>query len=158
MNTYLVIGECGSGKTWVMKELIKHFGINDKGKMAKINYNIKGDVIILGNYDGTTFEGSDRLSMAVAADFEPFRQWTSGKTIICEGDRFTNQKFIDIFKPTIIRILDDGRLGREFRGSTQSERQLKSIRTRVNKIKAEHEFQTSSEVFQWIKKQIKNER
>jgi len=152
--TYLVIGQCGSGKTWVMKELIKHFNIDQRKKWSKINYNIGGKMMVLGNYDGSTFEGSDRLSMAVANDFETFRQRSLGMTIICEGDRFMNQKFISLFNPTILKILDDGSSGRNLRNSNQSERQLKSIKTRVNKLNANHEFNNSTEVLEWLKKTL----
>jgi hypothetical protein len=158
MKTYLVIGECGSGKTWVMMEAIKHFGLTEREKLLKINFNRGAKTLVLGNYDGTTFQGSDRLSMAVAQDFEPFKQWAEMngiETIICEGDRFTNKRFIDIYSPTIIRILDDGSRGREFRGTSQSERQLKSIKTRVENTPVDFKFKTSSEVLEWLKKEIK---
>ena len=43
--------------------------------------------------------------------------------------------FIAAFNPYIIKIIDDGRSGRLKRGSSQTERHIKAIQTRVNRIK-----------------------
>jgi hypothetical protein len=51
-----------------------------------------------------------------------------------EGDRFTNRRALESAEPTIIKIMGDGLTGRVKRGSNQSERQLKSITTRVGNI------------------------
>jgi len=153
MKTFLIIGNCGVGKTWIMKQLINLLDIKKKEKFSKINYNTNGRIYILGNYDGSTFEGSDRLSMSVATDFEPFYQHISkeGTILICEGDRFMNKKFIEIFRPIILKIEGDGEEGRKIRKSTQTERQLKSINTRVNNIQHELSFKNSGEAFEYLK-------
>jgi hypothetical protein len=77
--------------------------------------------------------------MSVMTDVDAFIEHTKGSIIIAEGDRFTNGKFIDKAKPIIIKITDDGAVGRLHRDSKQSDRHLKSIQTRVNNIKADHE-------------------
>ena len=156
MITILITGNCGSGKTWVVKELIKEFNLTTKAKYEKIHFVIKNNLAILGVYNGETFEGSDKLSMAVAQDFEKFRQIQEKHNfnVICEGDRFTNYKFIQIFNPIIIRITNNGEQGRIKRGSKQSEQHLKRIQTRVTNINAHYKEETSKQCFELIKKLI----
>lgn len=155
-KTYLIIGNCGVGKTWLMKKIIEHFNLDKREKFSKIDYITNGTIKVLGKYDGSTFEGSDKLSMAVAQDFVPFKQYVNG-IIICEGDRFTNNKFLEVFQPIIIKIIGDGLEGRQKRKSTQSERHLKSISTRVGNISAHHEVFDSQTAFELIKKELQNE-
>jgi hypothetical protein len=153
--TILLIGACGSGKTWVMKQLIN----DDQWVKAKIglfrfNLNQRKRIAVMGVYDGTTFEGSDRLSMGLMKDINLLLQSKikNKLTIVCEGDRFTNSTFIDKLKPIIIKIEDDGELGRKIRNSNQSERHIKSIKTRISNIKETHLVASSSEALGLIKK------
>ena len=144
----LIIGECGVGKTWVMKQLITP---QDKRyKLGKINFH-ENNMIIVGKYDDSVFEGSDKLSMSAITDVDRLFKYAKGKTTVWEGDRFTNSTFIHKAKPIILRIKGNGEQGRVKRGSNQSERQIKSIRTRVNNIKATHEFNNSVECLNHIK-------
>lgn len=151
-KTILLIGGCGSGKTWVMKELLSNLELTKPYKFNLIRFRADDKYCVLGKYDGTKFEGSDRLSMAVAKDFEMFKKLTDKKdwTVICEGDRFTNSKFIEVFKPYIIKIKDDGKEGRLKRKSNQSERQIRTIQTRVNNIKNDLEVKDSNEALKTI--------
>ena len=109
MKTILLIGSCGCGKTWVMKELLKIYNT----KKASIGLNVFRideikKIVILGVYDGSTYEGSDKLSMAIMAhsDKLKFVQNRNNLTLIAEGDRFTNSTFITKFNPIIIKIID----------------------------------------------------
>lgn len=151
-KTILLIGACGSGKTWVMKELIKKLNLVKSYKYNLIRFIANDEYCILGKYDNSKFEGSDRLSMAVAKDFKLFKNICDKKDwhIICEGDRFTNSKFIETYKPYIIKIKDDGTKGRLKRKSNQTERQIKTIQTRVNNIKNNIEVENSNEAFKLI--------
>lgn len=153
MRAILLIGACGSGKTWVMKQLIAHYSLTNAGKFGLIKFKTNGNISVLGKYTGDTFDGSDRLSMAVAKDFEKFNKLATDKgwTVVAEGDRFTNRKFIDTFAPTIIKILDDGLRGRTIRQSKQTQRHINAIATRVSNIKAHHEVNTSTEALTAIK-------
>ena len=146
IDTFLVIGACGSGKTWVMKQLISQYNLNKKGKINKFVFQTDGKLSILGNYNGSTFEGSDKLSMAIMSDCDKMKQVQKKHqmTIICEGDRFTNKTFISKFDPFIIKITDNGEEGRKKRGSNQTERHLKSINTRVRNTKCDIELKNSS--------------
>lgn len=130
----LIIGECGVGKTWVMKQLLK----NCKAyKLGMFYFHENDKHIIVGKYDNSTFEGSDRLSMAVMRDLDKMLIYINKqkKIGIFEGDRFMNKNFIKAAEPYIIKINGDGKAGRLKRGSKQTERQLKTIRTRVANIK-----------------------
>jgi len=141
MKVILIIGECGSGKTWVMKQLIKALEINTSvyTYSAGLYRFVKKDgVVITGVYNGDKFEGSDKLSMAVMTSNKQFQDAVKdARVVVCEGDRFTNSTFIKEFSPYIIRIEDDGAEGRKLRGSNQTERHLKSIKTRVQSIPAD---------------------
>ena len=146
----LVIGECGVGKTWIMKQLIK----NSKGFKLGLNYfNETEQHIIVGKYDNSTFEGSDRLSMAVMKDLDKIINYIKkiDKIAIFEGDRFMNSNFIKKANPHIIKINGDGKGGRLKRGSNQTERQIKTIKTRVKNIQAHKEVDNSNECLEIIK-------
>ena len=69
----LIIGACGSGKTWVMKQIIAKKQLKLNAKFGMIRFKTDKELCVLGNYDGQTFEGSDRLSMAEARDFEKYK-------------------------------------------------------------------------------------
>ncbi len=134
MKVFLLVGACGSGKTWVLNQLIKDLKLTILGKVGMFYFHRSERIIALGKYDGSTFEGSDKLSMAIMRDLKSFVKYAKGKIVICEGDRFMNSTFINRVKPSIISILDDGKKGRKKRGSNQTERQIKSVSTRVSKL------------------------
>jgi len=152
----LLIGACGSGKTWVMKSLIKEHKLNTPAKVGMIKFRTNKTISVLGVYDGTVFEGSDKLSMAVMRDCQMWEDVRKEHKMIgvCEGDRFTNKTFIDTCKPYIIRITDDGQEGREKRQSSQSERHIKAIQTRVNNITPDIEVANSKEALEGIQRII----
>ena len=154
--TILLIGYCGSGKTWVMKNLIKHHTLNLKAKTKLIYFRTNKKICVLGNYDGSVFEGGDKLSMAVSLDFQNLKKIMEREKfiIVCEGDRFMNYNFINTFNPFIIKIQDDGELGRKARGSNQTQRHLTAIQTRVNNIKENKLVKNSSEALSLINKII----
>lgn len=137
MRTYLIVGAAGSGKTWVMRQLIEKLKLNVTGRVGMFLFHRNDKYCVLGKYDGTTFEGSDKLSMAVMRDLPKFLKVMKGFTIFCEGDRFTNSTFIGQAKPLICKIVNDGAEGRKKRKSNQTERQIKSISTRVKNVTGE---------------------
>ena len=124
MKTILLIGGCGSGKTWVMLELIKKLKLEIRASFGMVSYIRDKNTLVLGKYtEGEIFQGSDRLSMAVMRDVPEFLEFAAAyKYCVCEGDRFTNSNFVAQAKPYVIRIKDDGKKGRKKRGSTQTER------------------------------------
>lgn len=107
---------------------------------------------IAGLYDGSMYEGSDRLSMAVAKHFKQYADHieTLGLTGLMEGDRFMNKTAISAFDPYVIRIADNGERGRLRRGSNQSPAHIKRIATRVAKFEAHAEVADSNEALEHI--------
>ena len=106
MRTIAILGYPGAGKSWAVynfaKEFIDGYGVefNDPAAVRKriglVDYHDFGKVVVVGIYDGTTFQGTDRLSMAVAPDFEKFydvMNLTKKEFIIAEGDRINNMTF-----------------------------------------------------------------
>lgn len=151
----LIIGECGVGKTWVMKNLLN----NTRGyKLGLFLFNENEKHIIVGKYDNSIFSGSDKLSMAVMKDLDKMLYYIkkSKKIAVFEGDRFMNSNFIKKCNPHIIKIKGDGAGGRLKRGSNQSERQLKTIKTRVKNIKYDIKVENSNECLKIIQRYEKN--
>lgn len=157
----LITGNCGVGKTWVMKQLVsdgeKRFV---RKKIGKFVFEECEDYIVVGNYDGSTFEGSDKLSMSIMTDYEMILQFfdETKKTIFYEGDRFTNSKFLSMAEPLIIKIKGDGEEGRLIRKSSQSERHLKSIRTRISNINEHVSVENSTEALNYIKSLLREKK
>ena len=161
MKTILLIGACGSGKTYVMKQLLNNLETkNAKIGLFRFCIDENKNIAILGVYDGSTFEGSDKLSMGIMKDVELMRKLQIAKniTLVCEGDRFTNSTFIKTFEPIIIKISDKGEKGRRLRNSTQSERHIKAIQTRVDNIKEHYLVNNSSEALELVKSKLFNEK
>jgi len=150
-NSILIIGQCGVGKTWVMKQLLKSRQFK-AFKLGLFMFHEAEDIIVVGKYDGSVFEGSDKLSMGVMADVQKMAGYLkkSKKIAIFEGDRFTNSKFIAAMDPYIVQIEGDGSVGRSKRRSNQSIRHLKSITTRVSNIEEHTKTQNSSACYAHI--------
>lgn len=148
----LLIGVQGSGKTWVFQQLINQYRCQQKKKLGTIKYHTNGWLVVVGKYDKSMFQGSDKLSMSVMSDYLAFNQFNQDKVILLEGDRFTNSKVInnDGYKPLVIKITDDGSKGRELRGSNQSEMVIKRMQTRVNNINADVEVENSDKALEYI--------
>lgn len=146
----LIIGNCGVGKTWVMKQLIERLELTKRYKLGKISYATNGKINVLGKYDNTMYEGSDRLSMSVITDVEEYLNFNKGKTTIAEGDRFMNNRYIGLSDSTVIKIDGTGEEGRAKRNSSQTARHLKAINTRVSNIQADHIVKDSKECVELI--------
>jgi len=156
--TILLIGATGTGKTWVMNQLIG--GKTTPFAAGLVRGLEQAGTLYLGVYDGSVFEGSDKLAMNVSRDFDLLKSMKEamGYNIVCEGDRFMNKKFIEMFSPYIIKIDGNGAEGRTKRGTIQSERQIKSIQTRVNNIKADATVVNSAGALKLIKIKLEEKR
>lgn len=100
----------------------------------------KEGLYMLGVFDGSTFEGTDRLSMAVINDT---LKWFSGlpseARVFVEGDRLFNERFLRETNAVLLAIDAHPRIlqGRHAkRGDNQSETFLRSRRTKFNNIVA----------------------
>jgi len=140
----LIIGNCGVGKTHVLKKLIESLSVKKENRIGLLNYLENENYIITGKYVDHTFDGSDKLAMNVMKSLDEFLNTNINKTIFYEGDRFTNSNFIKKAKPFIIKILGDGKEGRSIRNSNQTQRHLKSIQTRVSNINTDIELNNSN--------------
>jgi|LakMenE01Jun11ns_1017448.scaffolds.fasta_scaffold9944034_2 hypothetical protein len=152
IENLLIIGKCGVGKTWVMKKLLL-LDITQRFKLGKFLFHESDKLIIIGKYDGSIFEGSDRLSMDVITDLDIMLNYINkqNKIAIFEGDRFSNSKFIRKANPRILKIVGSGIEGRNKRGSKQSVRHIKNISTKINNIKSHINFNNSLDCLLFIK-------
>jgi pantothenate kinase len=144
MRVIIVMGEPGTGKTTLVREVMKLTGpwqnYFTEFKLVPFHGN-KNKCVILGKYEeGETFAGTDRMSMAVQPEAVKFLAECNEKgvqAILFEGDRLTNVSFLenclDNYDTSII-YLDVSPESREARyverGSNQSEQ---FIRGRVTK-------------------------
>tara|TARA_R110000787_G_scaffold55416_1_gene127917 strand:+ start:6814 stop:8319 length:1506 start_codon:yes stop_codon:yes gene_type:complete len=151
-NCILIVGKCGVGKTWVMSQLLKGQEVQTQ-KLGKFLFHETPDYIVVGKYDGSVFQGSDRLSMSVMTDLDRMLRYVHSvdKVAVFEGDRFTNSNFIAKANPAIVKVLGDGRNGRLKRGSNQTERHLKSISTRVDNIVSHCDTKDSEHCLEYLK-------
>jgi len=104
----------------------------------------RGPYRMLGVFDGSTFEGTDRLSMAVIGDALDYvaalEREGARRVVFVEGDRLFNKRFIrethaeayviDAAQP----VLDARRSARAAGGDGQSATFLKAKRTKVENL------------------------
>ena len=152
----LLTGRPGTGKTWVMKQLIEHYGTTTEGKSGLINYLHNDKVVITGKYVGDIFDGSDKLSMAAISSVPDLLDDTPDMVRIYDGDRFTNTTFLN-YDPIIINILGDGSAGRRMRGSSQTEARLRAMATRYNSYSYHYRVEDSNEALQLVKDLIEGD-
>lgn len=114
-------GKPAAGKSTLMLEVINHLSGGQKGRgvalgLIKAQAYDQGKGIVLGVYDGTLFQGTDRLSMAVQPDaiklFAKLQNTPAydGWQVFFEGDRLFNSKLIsalhDMNIPTRLYMLE----------------------------------------------------
>lgn len=98
METIAAYGVPGVGKTWAVYEFLKHVGFGQSKKIGLVLYHDLGNTAVVGLYNGEKFQGTDKMSMAVAPSFPEFfsAMKEQGKQLIIgEGDRVNNWPFLD---------------------------------------------------------------
>lgn len=145
MNTLTIIlaGIPASGKSTIFKDIRRILfqdSIEFEHKKVKGIKTINGEYQMLGVFDNSRHEGTDRLSMTVIGDaIEYINSINKGfkKVVFIEGDRLLNDRFIKETKAEIyiieaspITILKRHTL----RGDNQSETFLKSRDTKISNI------------------------
>ncbi len=146
MRCVSIGGEPATGKTTLMRELIKNLEQpqNFRFSLCQGHFSTVNNIAIMGIYDGRgTFEGTDRLSMAVNADFLAYVE-TARRNIMFEGDRLFNAKnlnFINSFYEQRIIVLQQSEetLHQRHleRNDTQTEKFLKGRKTKIANILAD---------------------
>ena len=148
-------GEPAVGKTTLMFKLISMANDWVKVKPEKLLdaiYSEKLNTYILGKYEeGSTFQGTDRLSMAVQPDAERFivdiaYQLQADKeysvNVLFEGDRLFNSKFLEHisknvpdFQILILEAKNDVVKQRHVdRNDTQDDKFINGRRTKISNI------------------------
>lgn len=166
MKTIAILGYPGAGKSWAVYEFLKWMGVpvpnSITDKIGLVEYHDLGPVVVIGKYDGSKFQGTDRLSMAVAPDFTKFYQkMKDRKLIIAEGDRINNMTFFKaaMAHGTLERIKCNPESymtllkQRADRGHTFAQSFLKTIISKVDK----HNFDKmldSASLYKYLKTQI----
>jgi dephospho-CoA kinase len=98
MKVFAIGGEPGSGKSTLMKEIIKHYNVEPKYDAFKlVPYLQKDNIYILGKYEeGEVFSGTDRMSMAVQPEAIKFLEsLPSNSVVLYEGDRLFTASFLE---------------------------------------------------------------
>lgn len=152
----LLTGRPGTGKTWVMNELIKHYECTEEGKVGLINYLECGNIVLTGKYTGDIFEGSDKLSMAAISSVGDLIDSLPNSDIVFEGDRFTNSTMLQ-YDPVVINIAGDGKEGRDKRGSNQTPQRLKSMATRYDSYSFTYRVPSSQRALELVKNLLDGE-
>ncbi len=68
----LIIGNCGVGKTYTIKRIISRLKLIKEERVGLINSIENENYCVAGRYDGSTFEGSDKLSMSMMTSLDDF--------------------------------------------------------------------------------------
>ena len=144
----IIGGEPAVGKSTIVKKVLKkHEDLKPiKYKTLAAHRSKKDKIIYFGIYDGGKFDGTDRLSMSVQPEaiafLEKKREKYEKYTILLEGDRLFNQKFITQLKERdfcygifIITADEEVKMDRhEDREDTQTEKFLVGRKTKVKNI------------------------
>lgn len=116
---------------------------------------------MLGVFDGSTFEGTDKLSMAVINDAIRYikgLQQDKAKTVVfVEGDRLFNYRFLSETRALLMIIDADEQVLKarhKGRGDTQTEAFLRSRRSKlenfIRKYKIRRNWNNTLQDQEWI--------
>lgn len=107
----------------------------------------QGNLAMLGVFDGTTFEGTDRLSMTVIGDAIDYAKKLAGDSgkhvLLVEGDRLFNERFLRETRAALILIdaaPDVLEARHRERGDTQIPTFLKGRRSKVENFAKKHKL------------------
>jgi len=140
-------GEPASGKTTMMRKIIKHFQPLRQFKFGLVRglYSEKKKLYFIGIYDNSTFSGTDKLSMAVQPDFLKLIEELHDGVIVFEGDRLFNQSLFDQ-KACEIYIVETTEQMLEQRHKKRSDNQTdkfkKAKKTKIQNIRKNNEHAT----------------
>lgn len=155
-------GEPAVGKTTIFKLLRERF----TRPLMPFQYGlVRGlsdrdmKVLFIGVYDGSTWEGCDRLSMAVQPDFEKMLTVLKDKrcTIYVEGDRLFNPSLFSRWNiEGLIIVASESVVSKrhEKREDSQSKTFIKAKRTKLRRMAEQFKIQTMTNEDDEQQKQI----
>lgn len=151
VKVIFLMGEPGSGKTWLFKKILDRYSATRKSaSMPSIVYEkfTAGNgktVYMLGKYNLRKFSGTDRLSMSCQPFVENFMLGILGGAILIEGDRLCNDKFFKFCRENFdfrLYHLDNAiellQARREERGYYQSSSWIKGRATKILNLKTRY--------------------
>ena len=101
MKTIGICGVPATGKSTLMREVMLQLLTGtcnswEKGRYGMLDYLQCENLYVLGKYEHSQFDGTDRLSMSVVGDAEAFLMARSeGDVVMFEGDRLFCERFIN---------------------------------------------------------------
>lgn len=140
VKTIYIAGVPASGKTTIFRKLREAlFDGATEFMHGKVRGIERGAYQMLGVFDGSTFEGTDRLSMTVIDDAIAYIQALEAeskerKVIFVEGDRLFNYRFLQATRASVILIDASPEvlmIRHAQRGDTQTEVFLRGRRSKV---------------------------
>jgi len=180
LKTIAILAYPGAGKTWTVEKFYEYLvpkiaasvgqpveiaeqALIITSKVGLVEYHDFLEIAIVGRYDGSTFQGTDRLSMAVAPDFGPFFEQMKAegkKLVVAEGDRINCMPF---FKAALAagqleRIKLDTPPGilkerRNKRGTNQPQKFLNAVASKVDKHSFDLVFRDNEELLKHLIRQ-----
>jgi len=140
----IIAGLPVTGKTTLMRQIRDKLNFLPKCLVhGLLRYEDYPNHVIFGIYDGETFDGTDKLSMAVNKDALEFLK-TNKKKVLIEGDRLFNKKFLEgaeslgyDVKVTVLFTTSLPELLKRYRqrGKMQSPKFIKGRQTKLNNIR-----------------------
>lgn len=128
-------GVPASGKTTIFKRIRERLFTTCTDFKSGLCRGIEnGQYKMIGVFDGSTFEGTDRLSMAVIDDAIDYIKQLDNAVVFVEGDRLFNYRFLQAVKASVIIIdahPDVLHIRHAQRGDAQSEIFLKGRRSKI---------------------------
>ena len=138
-----IIGPPGTGKTTLVRELMKLFEWEYDKPIDLVDSYVSGKIRLVGRYEeGEVFAGTDRLSMAVQPKFLEYIKDNDDEVVIFEGDRLTSVTlFEEVSKHNYdlqiysLKVSDETLKQRYAdRGSDQSEKFIRGRKTKVANV------------------------
>lgn len=138
-------GVPASGKSTILRRVRQNlFADAEPFQFGTARGVASGAFVMLGVFDGSMFEGTDKLSMSVINDALAFIRKLEGegrrRVVLVEGDRLLCERFLRETGARLLVVeaspnaLATRRARRSGLGHTQSETFLKAKRTKVSKL------------------------
>jgi len=131
-------GEPGTGKTKLMKDIMNDFTLTPFSYgYVKGLYDEYKKVYFIGVFDGSIFDGTDRLSRKAITDFTKFLDYADG-IVVFEGDTLFNNKLLLMNYPFIKLVLTASNEVRgirlQLKGNNQPQGYINKKITKLNNI------------------------